>query len=430
MERTLERSGKIAMAKTKSKFAFKDLKEALAVPEPEKGKDYREAWSTFQPGFGIRVLPGGNRVWLVRYKKDGAKGDTKERLLSIPVDDKRAHWLKAMELAADKKATAGGDGSKDSSSIASVAEGYMRDREGILTKDSVKGYATALSRLSDKAQITPMSKLNDNFWTAEYHTMKQKTETGAKASLRLVHALYVQEVKKGNLIRNPLAYLASTLKLYARKKPLQKWISDDNLPKVWKALNLLHAAVRDYLLVCLFTGWRKSICGSLKWADIDKLAQTILVEPEQRGNKAHITIPMPIPDILWAMVFEPRLATSEQSTWVIPSTKLRGKPLHEPRGSFDILETATGLKLSAHPFRKTFITHAERTVGLLRAAFLAMHSPDIPFELRQTGEYVMLSDELMAASNKTAQAIYDKATSETKVYNVRALPQVEQVRLN
>lgn len=387
---------------------FSTLKQAMAVPPPKDGKPYTEAWASFQPGFGIRVLPDESRCWISRYRKPGHKSDTKERLLDIPVDGTKKTFELAKDRAAEAKSDAKGTGGKGGISLATAYESYIEVKED-LAKDTLTGYENSMARLSDKAKYTPLSALDDNFWQAEWLRMKGKSISGAKASLRLVHAILKREVRKGTLARNPLSLLADTIKLYARGEPVQTWIPSEHMPFVWRALNLLHPSVRDYLLVLLFTGWRKSVAGALEWSKVSKDRRTYLVDKSERGNKAKKTMEMPIPDILWNLVFAPRLAVAiKDEVWVIPSTKKIGLPIHEPRGSFDILEAKTGLKLSAHPFRRTFITTAEKTVGLLHAAVLAMHSPKVPLDLKQTAAYVMI-EHLKASSNKVAEAILTDA---------------------
>ena len=66
-------------------MAFASLAEALKVKKPKGGRAYVESWCTALPGFGIRVLKSGERSWIARYKKKGAKGDSKIRIEDVPV---------------------------------------------------------------------------------------------------------------------------------------------------------------------------------------------------------------------------------------------------------------------------------------------------------------------------------------------------------
>jgi integrase len=394
---------------------FTSLEDIKKLARPAKGKSYVEAWASFQPGFGIRILPNGMRCWIARYRKPGAKSDTKERLLDVPVDGTRRSFQQAQLRAAQAKQLSKDTATSGGPTITSAYASYLRVLGEGRAADTLNNHKFQLARLSGKARTLPMADLKKVFWTGEWEMMKKTTDSGARATLRLVHALYKRAVRDNELPMNHVSGLAADLTLFARGEPKGKTIPPENMPAVWKSMEMLHPSVRDFLRVAYFTGWRKSVLGSLQWSRVNLEKKTYFIKKKQRGGNDTRDLDMPISDILWDRVFKPRLGDiANGATWILPSNAIRGRPMKTPSQCFATIEAATGLKkLSAHVFRYAFITAAEKSVSLLHASVLAMHSPRVARALLQTLEYVVIPpDELRASSNKVCEVLLAQALTE------------------
>ena len=384
-------------------MAFASLAEALKVKKPKGGRAYVESWCTALPGFGIRVLKSGERSWIARYKKKGAKGDSKIRIEDVPVENSKESFERAQDRAKELRAEVRGLSSSNGLSIEDAYRALELFKSISTTHywapDTVKGYRKRLECLPKNIRKAPMGTVSTSTWAKVYAGLVRveplkdgstKTrDSVAKATLRLVHLLYQREIKAGTVERNPVSILAENIGLYAREEYAGVYIEEKDMPRVWTATHHLHPGVRDYLLCLLFLGWRKSVTGMLAWEDVNVEERSYRVERNKRGNKAKITMLMPIPNALWELVFAPRLlAKAPGERWVIPSHKKRGFPIHEPRGSLIVLKERVGLNLTPHPFRYTFITIASNLVGRDVALELAMHSGAVPRHEQQTERYV------------------------------------------
>jgi integrase len=106
---------------------------------------------------------------------------------------------------------------------------------------------------------------------------------------------------------------------------------------------------RDYLLTLLFTGLRRSEAASLTWDDVDLKARVIRV-PALR-TKAGRKLDLPMSDFVYGLLAARREIGKDK--FVFPSS---GKD-----GPLRLVAKASGVEVSAHDLRRTFITVAEGT---------------------------------------------------------------------
>ncbi|MGH8318108.1 MAG: site-specific integrase [Steroidobacteraceae bacterium] len=241
------------------------------------------------------------------------------------------------------------------------------------------------------------------------------TAIGVLAIAKIVFHYYA---KKGVLKGNPCQQLIDD-GVFNRQDARERLITAEQLPEFWRWLHTRPLpVVRDYILMELFTGFRRSIMGSLAWKNLRKGTDGkyyYVLERRAKGNKAKRTIPVLLADYLFKHVIEPRLASpSKHAEWILPSPKWRDRPLHDVRGSFEALarETRTpdrpeGIKISDHDFRRTLATITHQAVGELLAARLLTHKIDATIErLAMTGGYIITTpDDIKNGINKVAEYV-------------------------
>jgi integrase len=136
----------------------------------------------------------------------------------------------------------------------------------------------------------------------------------------------------------------------------ERLVTADQLPAFHKAVvELPNSVQRDYLLLLLFTGLRRTEAATLTWADIDFAGRLIRL-PAAR-TKAGRKLDLPMTDIVRDLLVARRNAGTG-GPWVFPSPSKSGH-VEEPKFPLALVAQATGIKVSAHDLRRTFITIAE-----------------------------------------------------------------------
>ena len=135
-------------------------------------------------------------------------------------------------------------------------------------------------------------------------------------------------------------------------------VKQSALPVFYAAVQTLENTImRDLILLLLFTGLRRGEAAALRWAEVD-LAEKVIRLSASR-TKAGRALDLPMSDVIYDLLVA-RRAIGDDGPWVFPSNSRSGHVI-EPGPSFKVIFDETGIKVSSHDLRRTFITVAEST---------------------------------------------------------------------
>jgi integrase len=161
-------------------------------------------------------------------------------------------------------------------------------------------------------------------------------------------------------------------------------VAADKLPAFYQFVRNdsdLKDVQRDFLLMLLFTGFRKTETAWLRWVDID-LVQRVITLPAPSTKTKHMT-EIPMSDLVHDLLVA-RRALGDTSEFVFPSYRA-GKPISDAAGPLRKLAKATGIVVTPHALRRTYLkVGASARVSVVYLKALANHAlaPD------QTVEYI------------------------------------------
>jgi len=128
----------------------------------------------------------------------------------------------------------------------------------------------------------------------------------------------------------------------------------EELPKFYAAVMALpNPIARDYLLLLLFTGLRKTEAATLRWEDID-LTERMIRLPAIR-TKSGRKLDLPMSDVVRDMLVARRALGN--AGFVFPGRGASGH-LSDTVLPLNTIAKATGITISAHDLRRTFATVA------------------------------------------------------------------------
>jgi integrase len=170
------------------------------------------------------------------------------------------------------------------------------------------------------------------------------------------------------------------------------------LPAFYAAARALPNPVhRDYLTLLLFSGLRKTEAATLTWADIDFVERVISIPAARTKGKRKLDLPMT--DIIHAMLVARRAIGDAE--YVFPSISESGH-IEEPRFPLASIAEATGIDITPHDLRRTYVTIAESCdISVLALKSLINHA--LPGDV--TSGYVQMTAERL---REPAQRVADK----------------------
>ena len=166
----------------------------------------------------------------------------------------------------------------------------------------------------------------------------------ANRVLELIRAAYVRARKKLDWQGpNP----AEDIDAF-EEKSRDRYLLPEELPRFFKAMEAEPALTRDFFLLCLYTGGRRSNVQAMRW---DELQDDYWRIPETKSGKP-VLVPL-VPQA--SAILESRRKTAGGSPWVFPTRRgSKSGHIQEPKRAWkNLIERAGLVDLRLHDLRRT-----------------------------------------------------------------------------
>ncbi len=214
----------------------------------------------------------------------------------------------------------------------------------------------------------PIAEINKDMIERKHREIGERSEAQANLSMRFMRAIFnfaigQYEDSAGNptILDNPVKRISQTRAWY-RVDRRQTVIKPHDLPNWFKAVYALptlsnganREAVKDYLLLLIFTGLRREEGLSIQWRDIDLKAKTLTI-PDPKNRQAHT---LPLTDFLLELLKKRHDDNLEGSPFVFAGRGIKGY-MDDPNKQMKLVVESSGVIFTPHDLRRTFITIAE-----------------------------------------------------------------------
>ena len=312
------------------------------------------------PGFGLRVTTGGSKAYIVETrinKKVKRKTLGKQGVLTAEQARKLALNFLSEVASGHNPIAEENLGTIKRITLAEAFEDYIVCRK-TLKESTIADYRRCMKDTFEDWKTKPLNTITKNMVEARHAKIGKRSPARANNAMRVLravfnHAIYKYEDDEGRPVFefNPVDRLNRNRAWYKIKRR-QGYLKSHQITDWHKAIQTINETTRDYLLLLLLTGLRRSEASSLSWENIDLKEKTLTV-PETKNGEIHT---LPLSDYLYDLL--QRRYESTGSPWVFPSKYTDG-PLTEPRTAVDKVIEITSVKFTLHDLRRTFITIAE-----------------------------------------------------------------------
>lgn len=341
----------------------KTLVEQIKAPPLKGGKPtQRFIRDSALPGFGLRVTSAGSKAFIVEKRiNNKVKRVTLGKFGPLTVEQARREAQKFLGNVASGQDPVADKREKHLTdhTLADVFDDYLATRKD-LKPTTIHDYRRHLDGSFADWRNRRLTDITKDMVELRHRELGQRSQARANGAMRVLralfnHAMHKYEDRKGErLIRiNPVDRLSQNRAWYADKRR-QTIIKPHQLAAWYQGVSQLNQGVsRDYLLLLLFTGLRRSEAAALRWQDIDFKDRTLIC-PDTKNGQPH-TLPL---SVFLEQLLERRRADTK-GTWVFPSPVKHGKHLTEPREAITRVCELSGVTFTLHDLRRTFITIAE-----------------------------------------------------------------------
>lgn len=248
--------------------------------------------------------------------------------------------------------------------LAELLDEYLACRT--LRPNSIRSFTAVIKRCLGDWLDMPIASITKHMVESRHRELTRPTRMGTsgkaqantameRLGILINFAMNKYEIDGQPIIqKNPVDRL-SEIRAWHYLPRRQNVIPDHKLPLWYQAVKSLRdTKVRDYLLVLLFTGLRRTEAASLRWTDIDFAGRVLTIRAEVAKN--HHEHRLPLTDFLHSLLLERELRTRD-SEFVFPGRD--GKHMVDSDHVIRGVAKQCDYQFTLHDLRRTFLTTAE-----------------------------------------------------------------------
>jgi len=326
-----------------SKFNFtKATIEAL--PSPEKGWKYY--YDLKVQGLGIGVGATGKKSFIL-YRKINGRPEriTLGRYPDLAIEQARG---KASELNADiaegKSPADRLRAAKREMTLSDLFQEYM-ERRAAFNRRPDKPKATYRLYLSDWNNRKLSTIKHEEVDRLHKKIGRSNGQVTANIVLKLLHVMFNKAINEWRIWKgeNPAHGIAKF-----PEQSRDRFLQSDELPRFFQAVaEEENKTIRDYVLISLLTGARRSNVLAMRWKDINLARGEWRIEETKNGTPQTVTLSPEVIEILH------NRKPSDDAVFVFPGSGKDGHLMEPKKGWKRILERADIEDLRLHDLRRT-----------------------------------------------------------------------------
>jgi integrase len=340
---------------------FKFSQSLIKKLQLKGGSRQDEYWDTEQRHFGVRVS-AQSKTFFVSRRVNGTMTRVSIGRFSdkMPVEVARKEAaIKLVEMDAGRNPNEAKRKIKaDSKTLEELFNSKLATPKSEKLKESTRNfykntYRLYLSRWNHRR----VKEITAAEVTALHATIGKKTTYAANAAIKILRGLLAFHESQDETYRSPLKSFTETTGMF-EEKARKVFIEDDQLPAWYEAVNgLWNDAAKDYLLILLFTGLRRTEAMKLRWQDIDLDNNIMTIPPENTKNKLVHLLPIPSP---MQPILNARKALYGGGVYVFPSAGKDGHLTTIQHILKELVDTPGVADFQLHDIRRTFANVAAK----------------------------------------------------------------------
>jgi integrase len=251
--------------------------------------------------------------------------------------------------------------------LSQVFQKFLETRQ--LRPNTIRNYTQVIKRcLGDWLEL-PVTSITRDMIQSRHRSLTRTTKQGtsgqaqANMAMRILRtllnfaAINFETADAQPLISlNPVRTLSQN-RSWHREKRRRVIVPDNKLGDWYRAvMSLRQIYIRDYLLLLILTGLRRTEAATLKWSDVDLSARTLTIRAEVAKNKQEHCLPLT--DFLYLLLSHRSENRRTDSDFVFPGRK--GGHMKEPKLAVARVIQKSGCDFVLHDLRRTNISMAAR----------------------------------------------------------------------
>lgn len=382
---------------TDNRFSFN--KNALNKLAPPAAGKRLYVYDSRVPGLGLAVTPKGTKTFLV-YRKINGKPEriTLGRYPEMDIDNARAQALAInAAIARGENPNDATRQKRDGQTLGELFEDYLELHAKPHKKTWAEDQAQFQRYLSPLASRKAIAIDKEAIQALHLEVGREHGQYAANRMLALLQTVFNKALEWGRVERNPTTPVTPF-----QEKSRERFLQPEELPRLFQALaEERESTIRDYVLLSLFTGARRSNVLAMRWREIDFRAAHWHI-PETKNGSAHL-VPLVDPAVEILRRRREAVATSD---FVFPANSATGHLMNPQKGWQRVLARAGLENLRLHDLRRSLGSWQASTGANLAVIGKTLNHKDA----KSTNIYARLNlDPVRQAMETATQAMLQAA---------------------
>jgi integrase len=140
-------------------------------------------------------------------------------------------------------------------------------------------------------------------------------------------------------------------RMWNKLRTKHRYMKKDQLSEWYRAVKRLKSnSLRDWLLLILFTGLRKTEAAQMTWRNVDFADRSFVINDTKNGKDHSLPMSSFVYDLLWRR----RRHTPRDVAWVFPNRFFNG-PMSSDTCTYERVGFESGIRFGPHDLRRTFV---------------------------------------------------------------------------
>lgn len=321
------------------------MKWIQSLASPAKGRVYYR--DEFQRTLHLCVSSTGTKTWQ-RYGRVNGKM-TRVRIGTYPdISVKAAREICQTinaDIALGKDVRAGRRATSQTRTMGTLWEWYL-EYHAKPTKKTWRRDLSTWNRVLSKLKAVPIEHVTRSQLVEIVAAAAKAGGPGAgNKAIELARMLFNVAIRNEWATRNPAASLEKNV-----QPSRERFLSQEEVPKFFDALARSSDRIRDFFLLALYTGARRSNIMAMEWSEIDFTLGMWCIPRDKSKTKAAMILPLAGQAI---EILRRRRDARTSDKWVFPSQSKTGHYV-EPKDAWDRIKQRCGITdLRIHDLRRT-----------------------------------------------------------------------------
>ncbi len=315
------------------------------------GRWMTDYWDAQLPGFGVRVSKSGRKTFIVRYK--GSSGSKRRLNLGVyplmslaEARDEAREKLAAIAKGEDPQVEKVAE--REAVTFGEMAETYLerhakikkrrwREDERILRVDLLPQWRSRKAKGIGRREV---GEVLDAIVARGAPIMANRVKA-------LISKIYNFGIGRGLVEHNPCLLVP----MPARERPRERVLSEEEIRRLWQALDDEHSVMAATFRMRLLTAQRGIEVLKMRWRHIDGSWWTIPADVAKNG----LTHRVPLAPQALALLDELRHLTGK-GVWVFASPRKPGRHIVAVQKAAERIAERAGVDFVPHDLRRTAAT--------------------------------------------------------------------------